>query len=198
MAGEVAMNIDRRVLCALPIWALGSCASAATAEQVGEQVGAAVEAPADFARTLELREARRFNANDLRSFVHRIFSLYDHSTGEAHLVGPEVFRSLLADDVRIDFPDYQIHNWDEFVIWHGWIHGQLVGDDHVLGPIDVRFLDDGHYQAHFVVLWRALYKTGEFREAAVEQTWRLREQAGRDQPVLESVLARLAGAAPAQ
>lgn len=148
--------------------------------------------PLDFALVLEQREARKFNANDIRSFVYRIFSMYDHATSKAHRIGPEEFRPLLADNIRMDFPDYQIHDWAEFVTWHKWIHGRLVADDHQIGPIEVGFLNDGRYEVHFVVLWRALFKTGEFMDIRIEQTWRLRGEANHDLPVLESLVAKVA------
>ena len=148
--------------------------------------------PADFAMTLDQQGARKFTANDIRSFVYRVFSMYERATSNARHVGPEAFRLLLDDNVRIDFPDYKIANWSQFVEWHKWIHSRLVGDDHVLGPIEVKFMSDGSYQAHFVVVWRALFKTGEYKEARVEQTWRLREQEDRDLPVIETYAARIA------
>lgn len=148
--------------------------------------------PADFALTLDQQAARKFTANDIRSFVYRVFSMYERATSDSRHVGPEAFRLLLDDNVRIDFPDYKIRNWAEFVAWHKWIHGRLVGDDHVLGAIEVRFMSDGRYQAHFVVLWRALFKTGEYSEVRVDQTWTLREQADRDLPVIETYVARVA------
>lgn len=148
--------------------------------------------PLDFAQVLELQTARKFTANDVRSFVYRVFAMYERATSEVRPVGAEAFRPFVADDVRVDFPDYQIHNWTEFVAWHRWIHGQLVGDDHILGPIDVTFLTDGRYQVHFVVVWRALFKNGDYKEARIEQTWRLREQADRDLPVIETYVAKLA------
>ncbi len=148
--------------------------------------------PLDFAQVLELQAARRFTANDIRSFVYRVFAMYERGTSETRHIGPEAFRQFVDDDVRVDFPDYQIHNWSEFVAWHRWIHGQLAGDDHVLGPIDVTFLTDGRYQVHFVVVWRALFKNGDYKEARIDQTWRMREQADRDLPVIETYVAKLA------
>ena len=150
--------------------------------------------PADFALTLDQQAARKFTANDIRSFVYRVFSMYERATSDSRHVGPEAFRLLLDDNVHIDFPDYKIANWGEFVAWHKWIHGRLVGDDHVLGPIEVKFMSDGRYQAHFVVLWRALFKTGEYTEVRVDQTWSLREQADRDLPVIETYVARVVDA----
>lgn len=150
--------------------------------------------PADFALTLDQQAARKFTANDIKSFVYRVFSMYERATSDSRHVGPEAFRLLLDDNVHVDFPDYKIANWTEFVAWHKWIHGRLVGDDHMLGPIEVKFMSDGRYQAHFVVLWRALFKTGEYTEVRVEQTWTLREQADRDLPVIETYVARVADA----
>jgi hypothetical protein len=148
--------------------------------------------PADFGLVLDMQAARKFTANDIQSFVHHVFSMYERATSATRRVGPDAFRPFLDDNVKIDFPDYKIRNWQEFVTWHHWIHDRLVGDDHVLGPIDVHFLSDGRYQAHFVVLWRALFKSGEYNEVRVEQTWTLREQADRDAPVIEEYAAKVA------
>jgi len=169
--------------------AVADPSAAAPTEQHGPVVSAY---PLDFAQTLELQAARKFTANDVRSFVYRVFAMYERGTSETRHVGPQAFRPFVDDNVRVDFPDYQIHNWDEFVAWHQWIHAQLVGDDHVLGPIDVAFLTDGRYQVHFVVVWRALFKNGDFKEARIEQTWGLREQPDRDLPVIETYIAKLA------
>jgi hypothetical protein len=148
--------------------------------------------PADFALALELQAARRFTANDIKSFVHHVFSMYERATSESRRIGPEAFRPLIDDNVRIDFPDYKIANWTEFVAWHKWIHDQLIGDDHVIESIDVEFLSDGRYQAHFVVNWRALFRSGQYTDVRVEQTWTMREQADRDLPVIETYVAKLA------
>jgi len=148
--------------------------------------------PADFAMTLDQQGARKFTANDIRSFVYHVFSMYERATSSTRRVGPEAFRLLVDDNVRIDFPDYKIANWSQFVEWHKWIHQRLVGDDHVLGPIEVKFMSDGSYQVRFVVVWRALFKTGEYTEARIEQTWRLREQEDRDLPVIETYVAKSA------
>lgn len=148
--------------------------------------------PVDFGLVLELQASRKFTANDIQSFVHRVFSMYERATSGAARIGPEAFRPLVDDNVYVDFPDYQIRNWSEFATWHRWIHEQLVGDEHILGPIEVRFLSDGRYQAHFVVLWRALFKTGKYTEIYVDQTWTMREQKDRDLPVIEIYVAKVA------
>lgn len=185
------MNRNRLLGTAALAWMFAVAGSSVAASTTPVQP-AISPYPLDFAQVLELQAARKFTANDIRSFVYRVFAMYERGTSQTRHVGPEAFRPLVADDVRIDFPDYQIHNWSEFVTWHRWIHGQLAGDDHVLGPIDVTFLTDGRYQVHFVVLWRALFKDGAYNETRIEQTWRMREQPDRDWPVIETYVAKLA------
>lgn len=170
-------------------WALLVEGSSAAPPQARPGAGAY---PLDFAQVLELQATRKFTANEIRSFVYRVFAMYERGTSETRHIGPEAFRPFLDDNVRVDFPDYQINDWADFVAWHRWIHGQLVGDDHVLSPIDVTFLTDGRYDVHFVVVWRALFKNGDYKEARIEQTWRMREQADHDLPVIETYVAKLA------
>ncbi|MEI6719202.1 MAG: hypothetical protein WCO67_00420 [Betaproteobacteria bacterium] len=147
--------------------------------------------PSDFGLVLDLQATRKFTANDIQSFVHHVFSMYERATSSTHRVGAEAFRPLIDDSVQVDFPDYKIHSWKKFVAWHRWIHDQLIGDDHALGPIDVRFLGGGRYEARFFVLWRALFKDGNYREMRIEQIWTMREQPDRDLPVIEGYVARV-------
>jgi len=172
------------ILAAAPAALLADGAASAPAVRPGVY-------PTDFGLVLDLQATRRFTANDIQSFVHHVFSMYERAKSVTRRVGAEAFRPFIDDSVHVDFPDYKIHNWQEFVAWHRWIHDQLIGDDHSVGPIDVRFLSDGHYEAHFFVLWRALFKDGSYREMRVEQTWTMREQPDRDLPVIESYVARV-------
>lgn len=148
--------------------------------------------PADFVSTLQLQAERKFTANDIKSFVHRIFSMYERATTGAQRVPAQAFRQLLDERVAIDFPDYKIAGWDDFVEWHRWIHEQIIGDDHEIHTIAVEFLEDGRYRAAFEVRWRAAFKDGRYVDVLVEQVWTLREQADRDLPVIETYVARVA------
>jgi hypothetical protein len=156
---------------------------------IGDLPGAV---PRDFALALELQDQRKFTANDIKSFVYHVFSLYERATSARYRKGVDAFRNLLDENVIIDFPDYKIANWDDFTNWHSWIHGQLVGDDHTIGSVDVDFLSDGRYEVSFFVRWRALFKTGKYVDACVGQVWTLREEANRDLPVIETYVAKLA------
>lgn len=185
---QISARAAIRVVALMTVVAAGS-AGAAPAGDRGRHPGVY---PADFALTLELQAARKFTANDIKSFVYHVFSMYERATSETHRVGPEAFQPFLDEHVRIEFPDYKITNWNEFIAWHKWIHDQLIGDDHVIDSIEVKFMGDGRYQAHFVVNWRALFRSGEYTDVRVEQTWTMREQADRDLPVIETYLAKLA------
>ena len=44
--------------------------------------------PADFALTLDQQAARKFTANDIRSFVYRVFSMYERATSDSRHVDP--------------------------------------------------------------------------------------------------------------
>lgn len=191
------MNWFRAGLCIVASSAL-MCGGTANGETVGSiepkpvMNRVSVSVPVEFRMEMEQREARKFNANDIRSFVFRIFSMYDHSTGEKHRISVQAFHNLIAEDVHIEFPDYKISKWTDFVTWHGWIHGQLVGDYHKVGPIDVEYYDDGTYHVHLWVRWQALFKSGLFSDVCVAQDWEVQEQPDSDQPVLKKVVARVA------
>lgn len=192
------MAFERRAAALATSLLCGFLASApATAREPVEPARAPAVRPADFALTLELQAARKFTANDIKSFVYRVFSMYERATSGTKRVPVEAFRPLLDEHVSIDFPDYKITGWNDFVEWHRWIHDQLVGDDHRIGTIDVEFLTDGRYRARFVVNWRAMFKDGRYTDVRVEQVWTLREQADRDLPVIETYVAHLVGPAEA-
>ena len=114
---------------------------------------------------------RKFTKNDIKSFVHRVFSMYERATVGKDRVPAEAFALLVDEHVQVDFPDYKICSRQEFLEWHRWIHERLLSDDHDIKSIEVSYLANGKYKACFDVRWRGAFKDGSFTDVIVEQQW---------------------------
>ncbi|EPE6797804.1 hypothetical protein ACSKZ4_004515 [Vibrio alginolyticus] len=147
--------------------------------------------PLDYQNLIREYHARKFTRNDIKSFVYKVFAMYERASCENVYVGEEAFHDLVAQNIYVDFPDYQIRSREEFKEWHRWIHNLLISDDHDIGQIDVTFLDDGKYQVEFVVRWRGAFKDGKFTDINVKQIWTMREQPEFEFPVIEKYLAKV-------
>jgi hypothetical protein len=142
----------------------------------------------EYRHLMDEQRQRKFTRNDIKAFVHKIFAMYERATCAKYYIPAEDFLPYLAEDVYFDFPNYQVHNHQEFCIWHKWIHDQLESDDHVIDSIKVEFLADGKYLVQFAVVWKALFKAGHYFEGTFLQKWVVREDANLDNPVLETYL----------
>ena len=135
---------------------------------------------------------RKFTKNDIKSFVHKVFSLYERATCDNVYRSADVFDELVADDVYVDFPDYKVRSREEFKQWHRWIHDLLHSDDHDIESIQVEYLANGKYQARFFVRWRADFKDGRYTDLRAEELWVMREEAEKELPVIERYIVALA------
>lgn len=135
---------------------------------------------------------RKFTRNDIKSFVYKIFAMYERATCENVYLNEESFHDLVSEDVYVDFPDYKIRSRNEFKEWHRWIHDMLISDDHGIDKVDVEFLVNGKYQARFFVRWRGEFKDGRYVDVLVEQLWVMREETGKKLPVIERYIASVA------
>lgn len=142
----------------------------------------------------EIKEVRKrkFTVNDIKSFIHSFFSMYEKSTfpDKSKKIVAEDFFPLIAEDVNIEFPDTSIHNKKEFKAWHKDVHSKLDSDIHIINNIEVTFAENGKYQAVFYVNWRAFYKDGSFVNQTLRQEWTIREEKDKDLPVLEKNIVR--------
>ncbi|WP_216595909.1 hypothetical protein [Flammeovirga sp. OC4] len=138
----------------------------------------------------EIRK-RQFTKNDIKSFVYKVFSMYERATCDNVNVSADEFKPFIDENIYVDFPEYQIRNWEEWKTWHHWIHDMLVSDDHEIESIKVDFLADGRYQATFDVHWRAEFKEGSYVENQLRQVWIMHEEEGKDLPVIERYIAKM-------
>ncbi|WP_253817467.1 hypothetical protein [Vibrio coralliilyticus] len=132
---------------------------------------------------------RKFTKNDIKSFVHRVFSMYERATVGKERVPAEAFKDLVDEDIHVDFPDYKIRSRQEFLEWHDWIHDLLLSDDHDIRNIDVSYLANGKYQARFDIRWRGECKDGSFTDLNIEQSWIMYESDEHTHPVIEHYVA---------
>ncbi|WP_253649305.1 hypothetical protein [Vibrio tubiashii] len=146
---------------------------------------------ADYDQLIQHYAERKFTQNDIKSFVHRVFSMYERATVGKVRVPAEAFADLIDKNIHVDFPDYKIHSRQEFMEWHQWIHDLLLSDDHDIKSIDVSFLDDGKYEAQFNVRWRGDFKDGSFTDLNIEQRWIMYESIEFDHPVIEQYVAEV-------
>ncbi|MGL6312306.1 hypothetical protein [Vibrio sp. WXL103] len=143
-------------------------------------------------------ESRQFTINDIKSFVHKVFSMYERATVGKQLVDAEAFSHLVDENVYVDFPDYKIRSRAEFLEWHKWIHGLLISDDHEIEKVDVLYLSNGKYEARFKVRWRAEFKDKTYTDLKLEQRWILREEENLEHPVIERYVAVIDDILPGQ
>jgi len=143
----------------------------------------------EYETLIDAIQKRKFTKNDIKSFVYKVFSMYERATCVNEHVDVEAFHEIVDENIYVDFPDYQIRNREEFKEWHRWIHGLMNSDDHEIEKIDVEFLANGKYQARFIVRWRADFKDGTYVDSRIEQMWIMREENDRDLPVIERYLA---------
>lgn len=143
-------------------------------------------------------ETRKFTINDIKSFVHKVFSMYERATVGKQLLGAEAFSCLVDENIHVDFPDYKIRSRSEFLEWHQWIHNLLISDDHQIEKIDVSYLANGKYEARFKVRWRAEFKDHTYTDLRLEQCWILREEQETEHPVIERYIAVIDDPMPGQ
>ncbi len=139
---------------------------------------------------------RKFTKNDIKSFVHRVFSMYERATVGKERVPAEAFTELVDEHIHVDFPDYKIRSRQEFIEWHHWIHDLLVSDDHDITNIDVSYLANGQYQARFDVRWRGEFKDGSYTDLQLEQRWLMHESAELEHPVINHYVAVITDTMP--
>ena len=139
----------------------------------------------DYDLLIQQYAERKFTKNDIKSFVFRIFSMYERATVGKQRVPAEAFAELVDENIHVDFPDYKIRSRQEFIEWHHWIHNLLVSDDHDITNIDVSYLMNGKYQVRFDVRWRGEFKDGSFTDINLEQYWIMYESDKCAHPVIE-------------
>lgn len=144
---------------------------------------------ADYDTLIEQYAQRKFTKNDIKSFVHHVFSMYERATVGLERVPAEAFTDLVDEHIHVDFPDYKIRSRQEFMEWHHWIHDLLISDDHDIQSIDVSYLDDGKYEARFKVRWRGDFKDATFTDLMIEQRWVMYELSQYEHPVIEQYYA---------
>ncbi|NOU58283.1 hypothetical protein ELS83_00540 [Marinifilum sp. JC070] len=84
-----------------------------------------------------------------------------------------------------------MRSWKDYVEWHQWIHNLLESDDHNIEKINVEFLVNGKYQVTFDVRWRGLFKDGTYLDNTIRQVWIMREEEGKQLPVIEKYIAKV-------
>lgn len=152
----------------------------------------------EYQALMEAFRSRKFTKNDIKSFVYKVFSMYERATCDNIYLDAEAFHDLVAEDIYVDFPDYKIRSREEFKEWHRWIHTKLNSDDHEIEKINVEYLANGKYQAQFFVRWRGDFKDGRYTDLRVEQLWTMREEEGKNLPVIERYIVGLANSIPAR
>ncbi|WP_234496433.1 hypothetical protein [Vibrio maritimus] len=150
----------------------------------------------DYDALIQQYGERKFTKNDIKSFVHRVFSMYERATVGKDRVPAEAFVDLVDESIHVDFPDYKIRSRQEFLKWHHWIHDLLLSDDHDIRNIDVYYLANGKYQARFDIRWRGEFKDGSFTDLNLEQSWIMYESDELAHPVIEYYLAVVKDAMP--
>ncbi|WP_207784582.1 hypothetical protein [Marinifilum breve] len=150
-----------------------------------------LEPSVDYATLMKEIRNRQFTRNDIKSFVYKVFVMYERATCENEHVNVDEFKPFIDENIYVDFPDYQIRSWNDYVEWHQWIHNLLESDDHDIEKINVEFLVNGKYQVAFDVRWRGLFKDGTYLDNTIRQVWIMREEEGKQLPVIEKYIAKV-------
>lgn len=150
-----------------------------------------LEPTVEYVTLMKEIRSRQFTRNDIKSFVYKVFAMYERATCKNVHVSVDAFKPFIDEKIYVDFPDYQIRSWNDYVEWHQWIHNQLESDDHDIGKIKVEFLLNGKYQVTFDVRWRGLFKDGTYLDNTIRQIWIMREEEGKKLPVIEKYIAKV-------
>ena len=89
--------------------------------------------------------------NEIRSFVYRIFGLFDK-----HVPVEEILQYLVDDPLEMEFPGAPIRSAQEFRHWYANVELACEWNVHNIEKIDVTLGGHGRYEVAVSLRWQAL------------------------------------------
>ena len=109
--------------------------------------------------------------NEIKSFVYRIFGLFDK-----HVAVEEILQYLVDDPLEMDFPGAPIRSAQEFRNWYANVAQNCQWNVHNIEKIDVTLGGHGRYEVAVSLRWQALSRGKDQVDVfRVQQEWGLVE-----------------------
>jgi len=124
--------------------------------------------PAAYTASVGVMRQNKFCENDIKSFVHRVFGMYDKH------VPVEQFLPLLRDGgLEMVFPEVTLRSHADFRKWYANVGKNFESNTHTLERVDVTFPGGGRYGVDLTVFWQALGRDGKYVSFRAHQVWTL-------------------------
>ena len=144
------------------------------------------QAPAAYKEAVQRQLNNKFNENDIISFVHQVYAMYDRH------VPVERFLPILAPkNLEMRFPETTLRSHADFKRWYAGIGKSIASNTHSLESVKVSVLGGGRYQADIVGVWQAASKEGNYIVFKFRQRWSLVDGPGK-QPLIQTYLVEAA------
>ena len=125
-------------------------------------------APGTYTAAVGVMRQNKFCENDIKSFVYRVFAMYDKH------VSADKFLPFLADKgLEMKFPETTLRSHADFKTWYAGVGRGLKSNTHTLERVDVSFPGKGQYRVDLVVFWQALQRDGKYVSFRAHQIWTL-------------------------
>ena len=108
-------------------------------------------------------------ANEVKAFVHRWFSWFDHQVDESVFL-----EHLASSDLLMRFPEADLHDHVEFRRWYAGIRETIASNTHDVQVTAVHRKADGSFEVEIEVDWRARTRAGSSLHLQVHQHWDIR------------------------
>ena len=126
--------------------------------------------PSSYTAAVGVMREHRFCENDIKSFVYRVFGMYDKH------VQVKEFLPLLADKgLEMKFPESTLRSQADFRRWYADVGRNFESNTHTLERVDVSFPGKGRYRVDLVVFWQALGRDGKYASFRAHQVWTLED-----------------------
>ncbi len=147
----------------------------------------AANSPASYLQDVKDIKQNRFGPNDIRSFVYRVFAMYDR-----HVPVGEFLPFLSSKELEMVFPEGKLTSHKDFIQWYDGVGDSIVSNTHNVQSLKVDILGNGKYKVELVVLWQAEGREGIYTSFRFAQTWLLSDGEG-EFPVINRYVVRDAG-----
>lgn len=133
--------------------------------------------PLEYQMAVRLQQENRFNENDVKSFVHHLFALFDK-----HVDVNQFLLLIVDEDLEMQFPEITLHSHADFKKWYVGIGEKYVSNTHQVERLSVKFPGAGKYEVDLVVYWQAVTRENKYISFRVHQVWTLDDGNGGQWP----------------
>jgi hypothetical protein len=133
---------------------------------------AANMAPPAYTAAVKQLQQNRYGENDIKSFVHHMFAMYDY-----HVPVAQFYPYLMDSGLDMQFPEEMIRSHKDFQHWYDISIGKNIKTNtHTIESLHVIAQGNKTYQVDLVVWWQAETMKGEYLSARFKQTWTVVER----------------------